>query len=376
MPRVAFLTNFIPPYQNGVLECLSRRYDGMRILLSTPMESNRSWKPEWQGLDVVVQKTVTLKGRWRHPAGFSEPLAVHMPIDTVQQLKRFSPDVVISGEMGARTLLAALYRKLHSRSRLIIWVEVAEPAERGRGLARRILRKALAKNADAFVAIGGRAARYLRGLGVDGKKIFPAAYSTDVKRFSVNGISRPPGCARTLLYVGQLIERKGLIPFLEVLSAWARENQDQSIEFIFAGGGPLAEALERMPAASNIKRTFLGVLPYDELPAVYGNAGVFVLPTLADTWAVVVNEALAAGLPVLGSVYAQAVEELIDEGRNGWLFRADRPEEIYGAIDRMMKTPPDELERMRTCARTTALALRPGRVADLIDAAVSACVLT
>ena len=373
MLRVAFLTNLIPPYHKPVLECLSRCYH-MRILLSTPMASSHASKPEWQGLDVVVQKTVTLKGRWRHPRGFSEPLALHFPIDTIQQLRRFSPDVVISGEMGARTLLAALYRKLHPKSRLIVWADVAESTESGRGFVRLLLRKILCKNVDAFLAVGASGARYIRSLGGAETKIYRLAYSTDVPRFSTNGIARKPGHARRLLYVGQLIERKGLIPFLKVLSEWAEKNQSQSVEFFFAGHGPLAGALKLVPVASNIKLTFLGVLQYEGLPAVYANAGILVLPTFADAWAVVVNEALAGGLPVLGSVYAQAVTELIQEGRNGWTFRSDHPEEIYSAIDRMMKTPLDELERMRTCARSSALALTPGYVAGLIEAAVTGSV--
>ena len=52
--------------------------------------------------------------------------------------------------------------------------------------------------------------------------------------------------------------------------------------------------------------------------------GVLVFPTLADEWGLVVNEALAAGVPVLGSLYSQAVEELVRDGENGWTFRPDR----------------------------------------------------
>jgi glycosyltransferase involved in cell wall biosynthesis len=322
----------------------------------------------------VLQKTVTLKGRWRHPRGFSEPLAVHFPVDTVQQLRRFSPDVMISVEMGVRTLLAALYRKLHPKSRLIVWVEVADSTERSRGLARRMLRKILSRYVDAFLALGSRAEEYLRQMGAGETKIFRAVYATDLARFSSNVLHRPPRSARRLLYVGRLVELKGLIPFLKVLSGWAASNPEQTVEFSLAGEGPLRVPLERLPVPSNIKLTFLGAFQYDELPAIYAGAGIFVLPTLADTWAVVVNEALAGGLPVLGSVYAQAVEELIQEGRNGWTFHADRPEEIGSAIDRMMKTPLDELDRMRAHARGTALTLTPEHVAGLIDHAVRACV--
>ena len=72
----------------------------------------------------------------------------------------------------------------------------------------------------------------------------------------------------------------------------------------------------------------------DALPALFAAADAFVFPTLADEWGVVVNEALAAGLPVLGSVHSQAVEELCAEGETGWIFdpggpgldaRCDRP---------------------------------------------------
>ncbi|MDQ2842694.1 MAG: hypothetical protein M3Y72_16975 [Acidobacteriota bacterium] len=133
IPRVILITNVIPPYHKSLLDRLHLRYPTMRILLSTPMESNRSWKLEWEGLDVVVQKTITLHRQWRHPKGFSEPLYVHLPLDTLAQLRRFRPDVVISWELGTRTMLAAAYRMLRRRTRLLVWAEVAESTERGRG---------------------------------------------------------------------------------------------------------------------------------------------------------------------------------------------------------------------------------------------------
>ena len=141
-----------------------------------------------------------------------------------------------------------------------------------------------------------------------------------------------------------------------------------------AGDGPLKSQLLQLPLAANVKLELLGAFQYDDLPEIYSSAGVFVLPTLADNWAVVVNEALAAGLPVLGSVYAQAVEELIQEGRNGWIFRPDNAEDTYRAIDRMMNTSELELDAMRANGRTIASQLTPERVADQIALAVNACV--
>ncbi len=372
--RVGFLTNLIPPYHKPVLHLLAKRYGALRVFVSTPMESNRPWKVDWENLDVVVQRTYTAKGVWRHPRGFSEDLAVHIPLDTLQQLRRFSPDVIISAEMGARTLLAILFRKLNPSTRLVIWAEAAESTESGRGRARQMARKIIVRNADAFLAVGSSAVKYLQGIGAPAHDVFKIAYTTDVVRFAQGPIRRTPERAHRLLYCGQFVERKGLVPFLKILSRWAKDHPGQTVNLALAGNGPLYERLSQFPAASNVKLEFLGVFQYDDLPEIYQSAGVFVLPTLADTWAVVVNEALVAGLPVLGSVYAQAVEELIQEGRNGWIFRPDSEEDTYRAIDRMMKTSAEELDTMRGYGRALASQLTPEHVTELIVAAVNSCV--
>jgi glycosyltransferase involved in cell wall biosynthesis len=80
---------------------------------------------------------------------------------------------------------------------------------------------------------------------------------------------------------------------------------------------------------------------------------------------VVVNEAMAAGLPLLASVHSQAVEELVRDGLEGWLFHPDRPEEMYAALDRAFATLPEELARMRQAARDRIRRVTPDFVADL-----------
>jgi len=371
--RVAFLTNLIPPYHKPVLHLLAKRHQALRVFVSTPMEANRPWKIDWEDLDVALQRTYTTRGVWHHPRGFSENLEIHIPLDTLQQLRRFSPDVIITAEMGARTLLAILYRKLNPGSRLIIWAEAAESTESGRGVARQIVRKIFVRNADGFLAVGGSAVKYLEGIGAPAVKIHKIAYTTDVGRFARSPATRKPALARRLLYCGQFVERKGLIPFLKTLSRWATDHPSEPVNFALAGNGPLREQLSQLPVASNVKLEFLGAFQYDDLPEIYESSGVFVLPTLADTWAVVVNEALVSGLPVLGSVYAQAVEELIEDGRTGWIFRPDVEENAYQAIDRMMNTSDKELDAMRAYGRAVASQLTPERIAELIGRAVNAC---
>jgi len=96
---------------------------------------------------------------------------------------------------------------------------------------------------------------------------------------------------------------------------------------------------------------------YAVLPREYEHGGALVFPALAGDWGLVVNEAMAAGLPVLGSVYDQAVEELVVGGENGWTFRPDRPGEVYSKLDPFFAASELDLNRVMLSARETALRL-------------------
>jgi glycosyltransferase involved in cell wall biosynthesis len=370
--RVMVLMNVIAPYHKPMLDRLSQRFGAFRVLLSTPMESNRPWKLEWSGLDVAVQKTITLNRRWHHPQGFSEPLFVHVPVDTPLQLGRWRPDVVISWEMGMRTILAATYCAL-SRAKLMVWAEFAESTEFGRGAMRQRIRSVLHRAVDGFLVTGRSGARYLEAIGVARAKLHQIAYTIDVARFANAAALRQPAEERRLLYVGQLIERKGLVGFVEAASRWAERHPDRQLSLTFAGDGPLRAQLQSASVPANLRLIFTGNVAYEDLPGVYGQADILAFPTLADTWGVVVNEALAAGVPVLGSVYGQAVTELVQDGRNGWTFCADSADELACALDRALSTGDQELARMREYARVTALRTTPDNLADMVERAVVEC---
>ncbi len=245
-PRVVFLVNVIAPYQKPVFDRLARHFAHMRILLSTPMESNRSWKIDWHGLDTAVQKTITINRSWRHPQGFREALYIHLPIDTVSQLRRYRANVVVSWEMGVRTMLAALYRWVYRSSKLLVWAEFSESVDHGRGRLRFLLRKILHHAVDGFLVTGESGARYLRSLGVPERKIHKIAYTTEVSYFARAEPQPSDNGCRRLLYVGQLIERKGLLPFLATLARWGEQNPDRKVEFRLAGDGPLRRALQNI----------------------------------------------------------------------------------------------------------------------------------
>jgi glycosyltransferase involved in cell wall biosynthesis len=132
------------------------------------------------------------------------------------------------------------------------------------------------------------------------------------------------------------------------------------------GTGPVSEIAKSWNRPPNYSLNVLEEIPYRELPEQYRKADIFTLPTLADEWGLVVNEAMIAGLPVLGSVYSQAVEDLVAEGQNGWRFRSDQPDEVFEALNRALGCSREAWNTMRANAIETIKPLDSKRMKDLV----------
>jgi glycosyltransferase involved in cell wall biosynthesis len=368
--RVALLVNFIPPYRVPVFRALRAAVGELQVLISTPVEANRPWPAEWSDLPVIVQRSISVRKRWKRPGGFRDDGFVHVPYDTIGQLRRFQPDIILSGELGARSWLAAAYKQLHRDVRLLLWATVSERTELSRGFAREQLRPALLRQADGVLVNGASGARYITAQGFPAVRVTRVPQTTDVAAFSAMPVERSDAGTISLVYAGLLIPRKGILEFLMLLSAWAKHHPDRRIDFQIAGDGPQRAALESVPRPPNLVVRFLGNVAYDELPRVYERSSILVLPTLEDEWGVVVNEAMAAGLPILGSLYSQAVEELVIDGKTGWTFVPDDQRSAQAALDAALNTSACDRACMARAARARACALTPTRIAQEIAAAI------
>ncbi len=350
--KMAVLTHYLPPYMGRVLQHVTRRIPQSKVLLSIPLEPNRNYALDWGNMDVEVQKSWMLRRRWKHRVGFNDELYVHVPYDTYAQLRRMQPDLVFSFELGFRSLASALYRRLHPRSRLAYCVCVSEHTEHGRGGARWLLRRALIKQADAITYNGPSCRRYLRQLGVPDHKLFPFPYAAD-DRTEPPLLQRDNEPNRRLLVLGQLNERKGVLQALDAVSGYALAHPEQVWDLTFIGSGPLMSELAQRQVPGNLKVHVLGNIDPMELSMKLSEYGVLLFPTLADEWGLVVNEAMRAGMPVIGSRYAQASITLIDEGRNGWLYSPDQPQELHACLSQVYALTATQLREMRDVARIT-----------------------
>lgn len=371
--RVAFLTNFVPPYRAPVLRELSAQVGTFRTFVSTKMEANRSWAPDWSGLDVQVQKSLSFKKLDRHPSGYTQETYLHVPYDTLPHLAKFQPHVVISGELGPRTIQSVLYRVANPRCRLIIHADLSEHTELGRGRAKEMIRGWMLKTADAVLVNGASGARYVRTLGVPETKIFAVPYATDTSIYADISRTNDRSDIIKLLHVGQLIERKGIVQFIHALVEWAKKHSSQGLELRLIGDGPLREAIRAVQTPTNLKIEMNLKIEYSDMPQAYAQADLLVLPTLADSWGLVVNEAMATGLPILGSIKSQAVEDLVKDGESGWLFDPDDSNAVHSALDRALSTPKEMIKQSGEQARRLAVGLNAGFAAERTLRAIEFC---
>lgn len=132
---VVFLTHCIPLYQVRVLQSIAASVRDFPLLVGTPIGPNRECEPVWSGLDVAVQRTWAFRqnGKHRkldHAGDFRDSSYGHVPQDTVRRLKASRPDVVMSLELGSRSLGAMTYCRRHPETKSVLCTYMRERIEK------------------------------------------------------------------------------------------------------------------------------------------------------------------------------------------------------------------------------------------------------
>jgi glycosyltransferase involved in cell wall biosynthesis len=144
---------------------------------------------------------------------------------------------------------------------------------------------------------------------------------------------------RYFLFVGRLVQEKGVF---ELLSAYATlsENNRRQVGLVFVGDGVCRPALEQRAAAiSAASIVFSGFTHREQLASYYALADTLVLPTYSDTWGLVVNEAMACGLPVILTEPAGCAADLVKDNWNGLLVPPKDPQALAAAMQQCVGEP-------------------------------------
>ena len=119
---------------------------------------------------------------------------------------------------------------------------------------------------------------------------------------------------KVILSIGQFIHRKGFDVLLK-----AAASLQEGANLYIVGGEPTEEYLKMCADLALTNVHFLGFMKKEKLVKYYQAADLFVLPTREDIWGLVINEAMAFGLPVITTDRCVAGLELVEDGLNGYI---------------------------------------------------------
>lgn len=252
---------------------------------------------------------------------------------------------------------------------------------------RRIWAKEFGKRAllgafDAALVAGQRSREYLGGLGMPAHRCFQPWDVVDSVRFA-DGAARVRESAAEerlrrglpkefFLSVGRFVEKKNIGLLIRAYRNYVTGLGSKSWSLVLAGSGPLEASLRKQAENEGVgdKVIFFGRAEYEALPSLYGLAEGFVIPSTSDQWGLVVNEAMAAGLPVLVSSRCGCAPDLVQEGRNGFSFNPEDTEELCALMERLHSTNPGDRREMGRRSQEVVARFSPAAFASGLNAAV------
>jgi 1,2-diacylglycerol 3-alpha-glucosyltransferase len=236
------------------------------------------------------------------------------------------PDIVVAPGYADPQFLAALtkYREERPDCIAILWSESTMLDHKRHALIEAVKTCCISAFDGAIVA-GTKHAAYLSQLGMPRDRIAIVGNCVDNNFFSSRTHAiRSEGGERVppyFLFVGRLIPEKNVSGLLEAYELYRGRIGANAWSLVLVGGGQLEARLKQHVLKRNIPGiTFAGVRQVNELPAYYAHASCLVLPSTSEPWGLVVNEAMACGLPVLVSNRCGCSPELVREGVNGFTF--------------------------------------------------------
>lgn len=342
MKHVLFLTNYPSPYRVHFFDELGKYMD-VTVLYSDRVEDmkhrNAQWFEEGDHGFRAVRLTPRLQVGRRY-----------LCFDVLPWLKKKFDAVVVCGYSSPTAVLAMAWLRLH---RVPFYMEVDGGLIRQDSKLKHFVKKSLVCMANQWLSTGVHTTNYLVHYGAKEENVthypFSSLYERDILEAPVTREEKKE-LRRELeipeenmvLVIGQFIHRKGF----DVLMRAARDL-DSGIGIYFVGGEATEEYLGLREELGLHNVHFLGFQKKERLAQFYKAADLFVLPTREDIWGLVINEALAYGLPTITTDRCVAGLELIEDGVNGYVVPVENPDALAEKIQAVLSA---DLEKMGRAA--------------------------
>ncbi len=328
LKKVLFITNIPAPYRIDFYEILGKYYD-LTVLFEAKRAPGITFN--WKEDGIKNFKAIFLK------EGEIEEKKVNWNI--FRYLNKMDYDHVVVTNYAYFTEMAAL---LSIKLRHIPYYYELDGAMAGYGenSFKRRFKSFFLKGAKAYFSPSCVSDEYVNYYAGNAAKIhrypFSSLSDTDILQHPLSSdeklsIRKRLGVkeSKMILAVGQFIHRKGFDVLME-----AAKDMDRNTGIYIVGGKPTEEYLEMQRKYGLTQVHFEGFKTKDELAEYFKAADLFVLPTREDIWGLVINEAMAYGLPVVTTNKCVAGMELISD--KDCLVDIDNPQQLKNIMETLM----------------------------------------
>ncbi len=341
--RLVILTEIIAPYRIPLFNALSLReqVDLHVFFLSETDASLRQWRVYREEIAFSYE---VLKSFRRRIAGFN----VLITRGVSAALDRQNPELIVAGGYSYVAMWEAMRWARLRRVPFLLWSESNSQDARKNLWPVEFAKRKFVASCQGYVVPGRSASAYLSSLGAPTETINVAPNAVDVERFAKGAeeARRNPGRRNELglpsqyfLYVGRFVRSKGVYDLLNAYTKLPEEIRRVAALVFVGDGEERAELIRRSRDIRTGCILFPGFVHRDELPAYYANANALVFPTHSDPWGLVVNEAMACGIPVITTDVAGCTADLVCDGMNGSVINARDPDGLQEAMLNLLNDP-------------------------------------
>jgi glycosyltransferase involved in cell wall biosynthesis len=241
------------------------------------------------------------------------------------------------------------------RKRWLFW---GERLHHNSGIKQLIQRRLAAPISQASGIVGvGRAAEEDYHRRFSQLPHFCIPYHCDLSAFFAIRRFCKVGAPITFFFCGQMIRRKGIDLLLLAFDRLIATGLDARL-LLVGREAELLEFLGKVGSATRSRIRYEGFRAPERLPEYFERSDVFVLPSRHDGWGVVINQALAAGLPIITSNAVGAGLDLVENGINGMRVVANDLDALYRAMEAFVLNP-EIARQLGKRSRETARDLTP-----------------
>lgn len=303
--KVAILYSGLSGYSAACQKALRSLYGVKLMVVHWPISSEAPFQEEIYGhIDERIEKKGLTK------------------FQILEKVSHFQPQaIIISGWMDKDYLFVA--KRMKQKGVPII----AGSDTQFNGSLRQLIAKYISRwylhpSIDIMWVTGERQKQLAHHLGYRGVHVWTGFYACDWSKFSQGTFQERTSLSNNFLYVGRLIERKGIEILVKAYQQY-RRSVSKPWDLWLAGTGPFEEIIKNQPGIK-----CLGFVQPNQMPAVFKASTAFILPSYQEPWGVVVQEAAAAGLPLICSDACGAAVHLVRDQYNGFCFETGNSDHL------------------------------------------------